>query len=40
MLDPEISLAAAKKYLYDLDEAENKSKLVPIYYRLKDTKKW
>lgn len=36
-LDPEITLAAAKKYLYGLIDIDgNKSKILPLYYRLKD----
>ncbi len=37
ILDPEITLSAAKKYLYgmiDIDGSKNKA--LPLYYRLKE----
>jgi hypothetical protein len=37
VLDPDLTIAAAKKYLYGLIDIDgNKSKPVPFYYRLKD----
>ena len=35
ILDPDITLGVVKKYLYDFGEGETKSKLIPIFYRLK-----
>ena len=35
-MDPEISLAAAKKYIYGLVDIESKSKSMPFCYRIKD----
>lgn len=34
--DPEISLAAAKKYIYGLVDIEGKQKSIPFTYRIKD----
>jgi len=36
VMDPEITLAAAKKYIYGLVDIESKSKSMPFYYRIKD----
>jgi hypothetical protein len=36
LLDPNINLHCCKKYLFDLMEIETKTKLMPLYYRLKD----
>ena len=36
VMDPEISLAAAKKYIYGLVDIENKAKSMPFSYRIKD----
>lgn len=36
VMDPDITLGACKKYLYGLVDIENKSKLIPFYYRLKE----
>lgn len=37
ILDPDITLAAAKKYLFGLIDIDgSKNKILPLYYRLKD----
>lgn len=40
VLDPEINLATAKKYIYGLVDIEGKSKSIPFSYRIKDQSRY